>query len=304
MVTVLAPTPLLTIDVEKGSSGADDLHIHIGGQGVWVARMATALGAKVCLCCALGGETGNVLRHLLEAEPIELKVAYTEAANGGWVEDRRTDDVHCLADMPGEPLPRHAADDLFTLTLAHALDHGVCVLTGVPDERQLAPQFFGRLTSDLITNGCRVVVDLHGAALEQAVGAAPTVVTINDEQMAEIGLAASAEPDDLGRGIRALNDSGIACVVVSRGSEPALAGFDGGLYAVTPPRLEATETRGTGDSMTGALGAALDRQMSMLDAVRLAVAAGAVNVTRRGLGTGGGEPVNLLVDHVTVEELR
>lgn len=302
MVTVLAPSPLLTIEIERAADGADDLHIHMGGQGVWVARMASALGASVCLCCALGGETGVVLRELLQAEEIELRAAQTDAANGGWVEDHRGDATRCVADMPGDPLPRHAIDDLFTLTLAHALGDGVCVVTGVPDERQIPPEFFGRLTTDLVANGCRVVVDLHGAALERAMEAVPTVVTINHEQLIDIGLAESPDPAALAAGIRRLTDRGIECVVVSREAEPTLAGIGGRVYALRPPALEAAESRGTGDSMTGALGAALGQGMSMLEAARLAVAAGAINVTRRGLGTGGGEPVRLLVDHVTVEE--
>ena len=64
---VFAPGPLLTVTIEPHGDNAD-LHVHPGGQGVWQSRMITLLGAQVVLCTALGGETGDVLRSLLEAE--------------------------------------------------------------------------------------------------------------------------------------------------------------------------------------------------------------------------------------------
>jgi sugar/nucleoside kinase (ribokinase family) len=73
-IAVFAPSPLLTITVEAGPD-RPEVHLHAGGQGFWVARLAATLGADVTLCCALGGEPGRVLRGLIEAEPIELRAA-------------------------------------------------------------------------------------------------------------------------------------------------------------------------------------------------------------------------------------
>jgi len=63
-VAVFAPHPLLTITVEPRGD-ADDVHLHAGGQGVWVSRMAAELGAEPVLCGFAGGETGDVLQALL-----------------------------------------------------------------------------------------------------------------------------------------------------------------------------------------------------------------------------------------------
>jgi 1-phosphofructokinase len=63
---VLAPAPDLTVTVEE-LGGEPDMHLHAGGQGIWQARMAAALGAEVTVCATFGGETGQALRHLIAA---------------------------------------------------------------------------------------------------------------------------------------------------------------------------------------------------------------------------------------------
>lgn len=64
-VTIFAPSPTLTVTIEDHDAGPD-IHVHAGGQGVWQARMMRRLGASVTLCCVLTGETGRVVRGLLE----------------------------------------------------------------------------------------------------------------------------------------------------------------------------------------------------------------------------------------------
>jgi hypothetical protein len=44
---------------EPGSHRVE-VHLHAGGQGFWVARLAKRLRADVVLCCALGGEPERV----------------------------------------------------------------------------------------------------------------------------------------------------------------------------------------------------------------------------------------------------
>jgi 1-phosphofructokinase len=79
-----------------------------------------------------------------------------------------------------------------------------------------------------------------------------------------------------------------------------LVGLGDVVRTLRPPPLSVVETRGTGDSMTGALGAALSAGSDDLAAARLAVAAGALNVTPHGLGTGGRQAVEALAQRVEV----
>jgi 1-phosphofructokinase len=56
--------------------------------------------------------------------------------------------------------------------------------------------------------------------------------------------------------------------------------------------------------MTAGLAAALARDEGLEDALRLAAAAAALNVTRRGLATGDREQIERMAGHVEVDRLE
>src|SRR3989442_15834225 len=60
-VTVFGPHPILDITIERRGTAEDDIHMHPGGQGVWVARMAGEMGAHPVLCGFCGGGGGGPL---------------------------------------------------------------------------------------------------------------------------------------------------------------------------------------------------------------------------------------------------
>jgi 1-phosphofructokinase len=294
-VAVFAPSPELTVTVEE-LDGTPDIHIHAGGQGVWMSRMIESLGAKAVLCSALGGETGHVLRHLIG---VELKARDVAARNGGYVHDRRDGGRDLVVRMPADPLSRHELDDLYEMTLIEALNAGVAVLSGpAADDTPVPDSVYERLANDLGGNGCRVVVDLSGARLAAALAGGPTVVKVSHEELVSDGRAESDALPDLVQGALKIADCGASAVVVSRAAEETLTWIDGDVYLVDVPDLSPVDTRGGGDSMTAGLAAGLALGGSIEDSLKLGAAAGAVNVTRHGLGTGSGDMVRALVDRV------
>ena len=67
--------------------------------------------------------------------------------------------------------------------------------------------------------------------------------------------------------------------------------------------FEPLDERGAGDSMFAAIGVGLARGMGLPDALRIGAAAGALNATRRGLGTGTQQEIERLAAHVTLRPL-
>ena len=58
-IAVFAPSVWLTVTVEQNVQGDDDIHLHAGGQGIWIARMLRQLGQEPVVCAPVGGESGR-----------------------------------------------------------------------------------------------------------------------------------------------------------------------------------------------------------------------------------------------------
>jgi 1-phosphofructokinase len=300
-VVVVAPSPLLTVTVED-RAGEPDVHVHPGGQGVWQARMICSLGVRVVLCAGLGGETGDVLSHLLPGDDVELRAVRVGARNGAYVHDRRSGEREVVAHAPGGSLDRHEQDSLYETALTAGLEHGFALLSGPHDDRVIPASVYRRLTTDLTANGCTVAVDLSGERLEAALAGGPSLVKVSHEELISDGRAADGSPDALIAAMRTLRAEGAGTVVVSRADEPALALVDDDVVTVTMPPLEPAEPRGAGDSMTAGMVATLVRGGSVREALRTGAACGALNVVRHGLGSGGPDAVAALADRVDVAE--
>ena len=310
-ICVVAPTSILMIEIERTESGARnaenpalaEVHVHPGGQGLWVASMARSLGARVSVCGPFGGEAGAILRQLAAADGLEVTAVPYAEGSAAWVHDRRSGQRVEIATMPAQPLRRHEVDELFGAALIAGAEADVCVLTGTQPADVLSPGFYSRLAHDLHVAGARVVADL---AQEAAVGVAaegPALLKMAHDEVVDAGLADDDSVEGLRRGATTLVDQGVGTMVVSRADAPTLVVTAQGAWLVRTPPLSPVDHRGAGDSMTAGMSVALGRGAPVLDAVRLGAAAGTHNVTRRGLGTGHRAQIERFAAQVEVEEL-
>lgn len=299
-VCVFDPTPLLTVTIESIGEG-DDIHFHAGGQGVWIARMVRRLGAGASLVGCFGGESGALLRPLVEAEGIGLAHSESGGHNGSYVQDRRSGSRAALASSDPAPLNRHEVDDLFGGALAAALESQVTVLAGPSAPHVVPKEFYGRLSADLRALGVRVVADVSGGALHGVLAGCVDVLKVSDEDLVRDGLVT---PDDSRGRLRLMRDivgRGTHTVIVTRADEPALALIGDRLVQVLCPALHPVDHRGAGDAMTAAVAVALARNGDIEHALRLGAAAGAATVARRGLASGQQGAIHALLEHVAIE---
>jgi 1-phosphofructokinase len=297
---VFAPSPLITVSIED-RGGEPDIHVHAGGQGVWQARMISSLGVPVVICAALGGETGEVLRHLIAAEGLEFDAEPVGGRNGGYVHDRRHGQRRSIAEAPGDALDRHEQDGLYERTLSRGLDAAIALLSGPHDDRIVPASMYRRLTTDLSANGCPVIGDLSGQRLRALLAGGPFLIKVSDQELMRDGRARSEQPTELVGVMRQLRKEGANAVVVSRAAQPSLALVEDEVFEVRVPPLEPADPRGAGDSMTAGIAASLARGESVMTALRFGAACGALNVVHRGLGSGGSAAVQTLAKRV---ELR
>ncbi len=126
---------------------------------------------------------------------------------------------------------------------------------------------------------------------------------MSHEELVEGGFSDDESEEALLRSARAMVDAGPRALVVSRAHDPSLLVTREHTYRVTTPRVTTVDHRGAGDSMTAGIAVGLGRGLGLPDAVRLGAAAGALNVTRRGLGTGRRDQIERFARSVTVEDV-
>jgi len=302
-ICVFAPSPLYTVTLENATDKESEVHFHAGGQGFWVARMATRLGVPTTLCGPFGGESGKVLKMLIESENVNVRAVVSHDSNGGYIHDRREGQRKVIATVRSARLTRHEIDDLYNAVLTCSLDIGVAVLTGPAHEGVVPPDIYRRLARDLGTNGASVVADLSEEALASAVEGGLYFLKVSDREFLEAGYANGDTVEQIIEGMKRLREKGVQNIIVSRANAATLALIDRHFFEIVSPHFESMEHRGAGDSMTAALAVGIATGMDIESTLRLAVAAGALNVTRHGLGTGWRQNIEDIAKHIEVRAL-
>ena len=204
-VVIFAPSPVLTVTVEDHPDGTD-LHLHAGGQGVWQARMLLRLGAKVAMCCVLSGESGRVLRHLLDDEGIRVVAVDRSGRGSAYIHDRRGGERVNIVETNGDPITRHDLDELIGRTLREGLD----AESGHPERtgrvrHTLPSDVYRRLASDFRHGGRRVIVDLSGERLRAALAGGVAVAKVSDDELLVDGRIRANATDQVIAAMRSMN---------------------------------------------------------------------------------------------------
>jgi 1-phosphofructokinase len=177
------------------------------------------------------------------------------------------------------------------------------VISGSMDPGLVPASLYRRLAADLTANGSRVVADLSGEDLKAVLAGGVHVLKVSHEEVIEGGWSDDDGVDALAGAMRRLHQEGAEAVVVSRAGDPALTLIDGQVFTVEVPPLQVVEHRGAGDSMTAGIASVLARGGDLHEAVGTGAAAGAVNVTRHGLGSGHAEVIAEIAGRVRLTPL-
>lgn len=265
-----------------------------GGKALNLARAATTMGATCTAVALLGGQTGRLLRGMLQDDGIEVVAVATDvetrvcvslasAASG-----ELTEAYQEAAAVPAGVIARFRTAVEQTLhppgTQQAALSQrgrtGWLALSGrtpAGSDTTLAD-----LTGVGHQQGFAVAVDAHGAALRHALAQRPDLVKINRFEAAEL-VDLGADSDLLALAAAVRERSG-GLVVLTDGSAGALA-LDGERSVRVPgPLTPGRFPVGSGDSFLGGLLAGLDEGLPLAESLRLAAGCGEANAMTPGQG--------------------
>jgi 1-phosphofructokinase len=300
---VFAPHPLLTVTLEREGTDREAVLFAAGGQGVWVARAAAELGAVPALCSFIGGESGELLRGLMERLPGERCLVPTATASGCYVTDRRGGEFQVLTMTLSDPPSRHELDDLFSRTCSEAIACGWLVVTNPLPPDTLPLELYRDLVADVRANGCRTLVDLSTPRLDRALEAEPDLVKLNDWELAEF-VRGPVSGSALRVAAEGLRDRGARSVIVTRGELPALVLHDKHAWWLRGPRFDRGFRAGCGDAMLGGIVAEWSAGASFERSLLTGAAAGAANFLRHGIAGASRELIEELTERIVLEPVE
>lgn len=267
------------IDVDELTPGrvvrAREVRAWPGGKGLHAAMCAATIGESVRLVGLVDGAHRNAFADLLGASGIEFHAIGTPGPLRTCLAIR--DRSGCITEIlePGPSIDTEGCAMALHAVVNACRGASVAVLSGsLPPG--MAPTTYRELVSDL--SNTRVFVDASGDLLRSAIDAGPYGIKPNRteaEALTGVTLDSAAEAV---RAARMLMARGIRLVVISLGAGGAVACWSNHAYHFAPPQVAAVNAVGAGDCFTGALAAGLARDADIIDAVRLAVAAGTAKV--------------------------
>lgn len=154
------------------------------------------------------------------------------------------------------------------------LSGGLC--PGVPKD------FYGTLTGIARKNGAYVIVDAEGQALNYALREKPNLIKPNEKEFAGLFGEEDMTEDVMIEKAKKLIEDGLDKILISRGEKGSLFVSKDSILSAKALNVPVKSTVGAGDSMVSALVYSHIHDLSLVDTLAMAQAAGASAVMTEG----------------------
>ena len=277
--------------------------VDCGGKGFNVSRMLMSLGQPSVALGFAGGRSGELLCDGLAALGIDTDFIWVDGetrTNVSIVSE--THDHYIKANEPG---PTISLDDQARLLaqvqkLAQAGDWWILAGSlppGVP------ATIYAEMLAILNETGAKAVLDTSGAALQHGCEGRPFLAKPNEVELSKLtGLPVGNEAE-LKTAVHAIQEMGVAHVVVSLGKAGALLADEDGILMADSPKIEEQNPIGAGDSMVGGLVWGVSQGHSVAEALQWGIACGAATASMGGTAVGPRELVETLLPQIQMKTI-
>jgi 6-phosphofructokinase 2 len=275
-----------------------------GGGGMNVARVVHRLGGDVTAIYPVGGTTGEMLRRLMDQEGVR-SVPITIA------QDTR-EDFTVLEQASGQQyrfvLPGPAVGETEWRALIDAIAAQAKGAEFIVASGSLTPgmpgDFYAQLARLARELGCKMVVDASAAPLSAALKEGVYLVKPNLRELQQfVNEPLTGEANWIASSRKLVDSFPIEIVALSMGHHGALVTTAQGAWRAPALPLRPVSVAGAGDSFLGAMVWSLAQGMTVMEALRYAVAAGSAAVLNAGTQLCQAEDVRALHPQVNVRKI-
>jgi 6-phosphofructokinase 2 len=257
-----------------------------GGGGINVSRAIQHLGGTSRAILALGGQTGDRLAQLLEAEQIPvIRVDLPgDTRQGIAVTDEGSGEQFRFV-LPGPAWSSADVDRLRQVIFGSALPGGHVVISG--SQPPGCPANLGRTLSEgLCERGVKVILDSSGAPLTEAASGkanGPFVLRMDSEEADGLARRPLETREDTAEFAELLAARGAAThVVIARGPDGSILAGPDGVWHAAAADVPVVSKIGAGDSFVGGMTFALSQGASLPEALQRGAAAASAAVMTAG----------------------
>lgn len=289
---------------EKGKVfRAEEVQYTPGGKGINVTKVIKSLGEPVMATGFLGGRSGEYIKDELDSMDIQHNFiginGETRTCIAILSEDKSQTEV-----LEGGPnISEEEIENFFEMYSDVIRDCEIICASGSLPEG-LGMDTYRKLIDIAKEHEKKFILDTSGEALKLGAKGAPFLVKPNKEELEKLVGHNISNEDEIAEGAKHLLDKGINIVVVSLGSQGAMAFSGGYAYKVKVPKVNAVNPVGSGDSMVAGFAVSILRKYDFETMLRLAAACGTANAMERETGKVNIDNVRRIMKGIKIEKMK
>jgi tagatose 6-phosphate kinase len=275
-----------------------------GGKGLNVARIVSLLGEEVIATGIIGGNNGRYFEELLKGDKIIADFVKSQKETKCCINVRDE-----LSGGNTEFLEKGAEVDESTLQKFYQKFENILKISNVITISGSVPQgvpldFYQSLIDLSKKFERKVILDTSGEALKLGIKASPHLIKPNLDELGELFGQTLQGVEDALKYAKILHQEGIETVVVSLGKNGVVVVNKEGSFQGTPPKIEAINTVGSGDSLVAGLAVGLVRNLACTEYIKLSVSAATANAMNLETGSFNSDDYNKLLTKVEVRKIQ
>ncbi|WP_447555991.1 1-phosphofructokinase [Vreelandella sp. EE22] len=279
--------------------------LEAAGKGVNVARVLAALGHDVVVSGFLGRDNDGPFQRAFQQMgvidafvrvPGETRINAKLAEKSGRVTD---------INGPGIAVDANQMTNLLATLEQQITDSpadAVLVAGSLPPGLGLTA--FGEFLARLKTTGVPLWVDTSGDALLRAIDIAPEAVKPNESELADWAEDPLESQESRLIATTRLHQVGVRQALLSAGAEGVIWVNAQGAWQATPPKVQAVNTVGAGDTFVAGMLHGLLSGHAEEQTLRFATALSAESVRHVGVGNAWADDFSLLLQRTRVQHLH
>jgi len=263
------------------SNRIDQEHVYAGGKGVDVSKVLTALGVSNKALGFVGGFAGEELEGRLINEGIACNFVRISGGTRTNIIINETDSgCQTLFNAKGPEIKPYELMQM--IHKVEKLDAPEFVIISGSLPPGVNPEIYRKIIEIVKNNGAKAVLDTDGEALKVGMLGRPDIIKPNIHELSRLAGRKLEKIDDIINAARKIREHGIETVLVSMGVRGMLLVGSNVQCLASPPKVEAINTIGAGDSAVAGFIYGLVSGKDQRQALKCAVAAGTATISRPG----------------------